>query len=123
MPADAQPLWQPTPQTLEQAEMTRFLRTVAERTGRTFDTYDELWQWSIEDLDGFWAALWHHYGLDRVSSYDAVLADDRMPGAVWFPGARLNFAERCLTSGQAGDTALVLVGEGPDGLNPPVEMT
>jgi acetoacetyl-CoA synthetase len=115
----SEPLWRPTPETLEQAEMTRYLRGL----DRTFDSYDELWQWSIEDLDGFWASVWKHYGLDQVSSYDAVLADDRMPGAVWFPGARINFAERCLASGAAGDVALVLVGEGPDGLNPPVEMT
>lgn len=115
----AEPLWRPTPESLEQAEITRYLRGL----DRTFDSYDELWQWSIEDLDGFWASVWTHYGLDAVSSYDAVLADDRMPGAVWFPGARLNFAERCLASGDAADTALVLVGEGPDGLNAPVEMS
>ncbi|HST67755.1 MAG TPA: acetoacetate--CoA ligase [Mycobacteriales bacterium] len=118
-----EPLWRPTPESLEHAEMTRYLRGLEERTGRRFSSYDELWQWSIEDLPGFWAGVWEHYGLDRVSSYDTVLGEDRMPGAVWFPGARLNFAERCLASGAAGDVALVLVGEGPDGLNDPVEMT
>jgi acetoacetyl-CoA synthetase len=124
-PADEQsePLWRPTPESLERAELTRYLRRLAERTGRTFTTYDALWQWSIEDLDGFWASVWDHFGLDAVSSYEAVLADDRMPGAVWFPGARLNFAERCLAPGAPDDVALVLVGEGPDGLNPPVEVT
>jgi acetoacetyl-CoA synthetase len=119
----SEPLWRPTPESLERAEMTRYLRGLQERTGRTFGSYDELWQWSIEDLPGFWASVWDHYGLDRVSSYDAVLGEDRMPGAVWFPGARLNFAERCLASGAPGDVALVLVGEGPDGLNDPVEVT
>ncbi|HEV7655885.1 MAG TPA: acetoacetate--CoA ligase [Mycobacteriales bacterium] len=116
-------LWVPTDETLERAELTRFRRGLAERTGRTFDTYDALWHWSIEDLPGFWGAVWTHYGLDEVSSYESVLADDRMPGAVWFPGARVNFAERCLAPGDPDDVALVLVGEGPDGLNTPVEVT
>ena len=115
----SEPLWVPTPESLERAEMTRYRRRLEERTGRRFDSYDELWQWSIDDLDGFWASIWDHFGLDAVSSYRAVLADDRMPGAVWFPGARLNFAERCLTPGADGDTALVLVGESESGLEPP----
>jgi acetoacetyl-CoA synthetase len=119
----SEPLWVPTPESLERAELTRYLAGLAERTGRTFDSYDALWQWSVQDLDGFWASVWDHYGLGEVSSYEAVLGDDRMPGAVWFPGARLNFAERCLAPGEPGDVALVLVGEGPDGLNPPVEVT
>ena len=118
-----EPLWVPTPESLERAEITRYLRRLEERTGRRFDSYDELWQWSIDDLDGFWASVWDHFGLDAVSSYQAVLADDRMPGAVWFPGARLNFAERCLAPGADDDTALVLVGEGETGLNSPVEVT
>jgi acetoacetyl-CoA synthetase len=108
------PLWEPTPDSLARAEMTRWLRTVAERTGRTFDSYDAVWRWSVEDLDAFWASVWAHYGLDAVSSYDAVLAEERMPGAVWFPGARLNFAERCLATGADDDPALLVVAEGQD---------
>lgn len=118
-----EPLWVPTPESLERAEMTRWLQTVAERTGRTFDSYDALWQWSVEDLDAFWSSVWAHFGLDEVSSYDAVLAEERMPGAVWFPGARLNFAERCLAGGGPDDVALLLVAEGPDGLTGPEEVT
>ena len=49
-------------------------------------TYDELWRWSVDDLEGFWAAIWERFGVD--SAYDAVLPDASMPGAVWFPGAR-----------------------------------
>lgn len=116
---DTEPLWAPTPESLEQSELARYVRSL----DRTFDGYEDLWRWSVTDLDGFWASIWRHFGLDEVSSYDAVLAEDRMPGAVWFPGARLNFAERCLTPGGPGDTALVLVGEGPDGPREPVEVT
>jgi acetoacetyl-CoA synthetase len=118
-----EPLWVPTKESLARAEITRYLRRLQERTGRTFESYHALWQWSVDDLDGFWASVWDHFGLDAVSSYDAVLADDRMPGAVWFPGARVNFAERCLAPGEADDTALVLVGEGETGLNTPVDVS
>ena len=52
----SEPLWVPTPESLERAEITRYLRRLEERTGRRFDSYDELWQWSIDDLDGFWAS-------------------------------------------------------------------
>ncbi|CAA9224457.1 MAG: Acetoacetyl-CoA synthetase [uncultured Corynebacteriales bacterium] len=117
------PLWEPTPESLERAELTRYLRGLTERTGRTFDSYDALWRWSVEDLDGFWASIWTHFGLDAVSSYDAVLAEERMPGAVWFPGARLNFAERCLAPGEPDDPALLLVGEDAAGLREPVEVS
>ena len=115
----SEPLWEPTPESFSRSELAAYLRGL----DREFASYEELWRWSVEDLDGFWASVWRHYGLDAVSSYDAVLAEERMPGAVWFPGARLNFAERCLAPGAPDDVALVLVGEGPDGHLPPVEVT
>ncbi len=68
--------------------MTRLMRD------RGFETYDELWRWSVEDLEGFWAAMWDRFGLQ--GGYDAVLGSRDMPGAQWFPGARLNYAEHLL---------------------------
>jgi acetoacetyl-CoA synthetase len=50
-----------------------------------------LWRWSVEDLEGFWAAVWDTYDVD--GSYDAVLGSRAMPGAEWFPGARVSYAE------------------------------
>jgi acetoacetyl-CoA synthetase len=61
--------------------------------------YASLFRWSVEDLEGFWRAVWDHFGLRAHTPPDRVLARDEMPGAEWFPGARLNYAEHMLTGG------------------------
>ena len=66
---------------------------LAER-GHTFASYEELWQWSIDDLEGFWASVWDYF--EVKGSYERVLGSRDMPGAEWFPGARLNYAEHML---------------------------
>ena len=70
---------------------------------RRFDDYHDLWRWSIEDLEGFWGSLWTRYGL---GSYERALASAEMPGAQWFPGARLNYAEYLLGQARPGETAI-----------------
>src|ERR671916_247661 len=76
---------------------------------RGFSSYDELWRWSVEDLDGFWASIWDQYGVGARSG--PVLARDEMPGAVWFPEVRLNYAEYLLGMGRPGETAIVSASE------------
>ena len=60
------------------------------------DDYDELWRWSVADLEGFWAALWDFFGVRAHAPYERVLSARSMPGARWFEGARLNYAEHML---------------------------
>ena len=79
-------LWEPPARLREDSHMARFM------ADRGAADYAELWRWSVEDLEGFWAAIWERF--DVGSPYERVLADASMPGAVWFPGARLNYAER-----------------------------
>jgi acetoacetyl-CoA synthetase len=78
-------LWSPSPERIERANMTAFMRA------RGLEDYGALWRWSVEDLEGFWAAVWDTYEID--GSYDAVLGSRAMPGAEWFPGARVSYAE------------------------------
>jgi acetoacetyl-CoA synthetase len=78
-------LWEPSAERLERANLTAFMRA------RGYEDYDALWRWSVEDLEGFWAAIWETYGV--AGSYDAVLGSRAMPGAQWFPGARVSYAE------------------------------
>jgi acetoacetyl-CoA synthetase len=92
-------LWEPSQQRRERAVMHRFMRE------RGHDDYASLWQWSVDDLEGFWAAVWEFFGVD--SEYDAVLADRSMPGASWFSGARLNYAEHILRAKDDADVAMV----------------
>jgi acetoacetyl-CoA synthetase len=92
-----QPLWQPSRERLAQANMTAFARAVAAEHGAGLEDYERLRAWSVERSDLFWPALWRFAGVRSSRAWDEVLVDgDRMPGARWFTGARLNFAENLL---------------------------
>ena len=79
--------------------------------GHTFASYEELWQWSIDDLEGFWASVWDYF--EVKGSYERVLGSREMPGAEWFPGATLNYAEHALRAAEtrADEPALLCVDE------------
>jgi acetoacetyl-CoA synthetase len=98
------PLWTPSPQWRAGAEMTRFMQFASERTGRELTDYAELWQWSVAELEEFWAAIWDYCGVRASSPYEQVLAAREMPGARWFSGAELNYAENLLAP--AGATGM-----------------
>jgi acetoacetyl-CoA synthetase len=91
-----QPLWQPTEEERERTEMWRFMRWAGERHGREFSTYDELWRWSVDELEVFWADIWEFCGVRSSKRYERVLGSHEMPGARWFEGAELNYAENLL---------------------------
>src|SRR4051812_30990525 len=83
----SEPLWTPTPERIERANLTQFAR----KRGLPED-YGALWQWSVDSIDEFWAAIWDEY-VDADAPYEKVLGRREMPGAEWFPGARLNYAK------------------------------
>ncbi|GKT24467.1 acetoacetate--CoA ligase [Acidovorax sp. SUPP3334] len=66
------------------------------RHGLAFADYDALWQWSVTDLDAFWQSIWDYFDLQSPTPHTAVLARNAMPGAVWFPGAQVNYARQVL---------------------------
>jgi acetoacetyl-CoA synthetase len=76
--------------------MTRFMRWVGERRGREFADYEELWEWSVQELEEFWADVWEFFGVRSSRAYEQPLAERKMPGASWFEGAELNYAENML---------------------------
>jgi acetoacetyl-CoA synthetase len=98
MPSAGQqtPLWEPSPTDRERAEMTRFMRWVGERRGRAFADYEELRRWSVDELEEFWASIWEFFGVRASRPYTQVLDSHQMPGAHWFAGAELNYAENML---------------------------
>ena len=108
-----QVLWTPSPERIESSKLTAFARRIEAAHGERFEDYESLWRWSVEHLEEFWAEVWDFFDVAPGTSYDAVLADRSMPGAVWFPGARLNYAEHVLRRGEGrgGETALVSVSE------------
>jgi acetoacetyl-CoA synthetase len=81
-------LWRPSAERAERATIARFARAV----GREGD-YDALWRWSVEDLEGFWGAIWEFFDVQASEPYERVLGRREMPGAEWFPGSRLSYAE------------------------------
>ena len=104
-------LWTPSPERIAQANMTRFIRFVNERHGLDIRTYDELYDWSVREIPAFWESVWQFAGIRHSTPYEAVLENPVMPGAKWFRGARLNFAENLLRH-RDERTALVFVREG-----------
>ncbi|MGD0453950.1 MAG: acetoacetate--CoA ligase [Solirubrobacteraceae bacterium] len=91
-----QPLWEPPREQLQNVEMERFMEWVGERRGQPFAGYDELWRWSVDELEGFWASVWEFCGVRASKPYERVLASHEMPGTRWFEGAELNYAENLL---------------------------
>ncbi|TQS88281.1 acetoacetate--CoA ligase [Arthrobacter sp. TS-15] len=75
------------------SRMGRFLADVEQKTGRTFASYEDAWQWSVDNLEEFWAEVWDHFEIISHTPYKAVLGDRKMPGAEWFPGATINYTE------------------------------
>jgi acetoacetyl-CoA synthetase len=87
-------LWRPSQEQVERAAITGFARGLEERHGLSLPDYEALWRWSVDDLEGFWLEVWERLGVRSDVPPGRVLAHRRMPGAVWFPGTRLNYAER-----------------------------
>ncbi len=91
------PLWVPSEERKQQANITRFIEQVNAWYGLNISSYAELYRWSVESIPDFWAAIWDFVGIKSSQRYDRVVDDlTKFPGARWFPGARLNFAENLL---------------------------
>jgi acetoacetyl-CoA synthetase len=93
MSEPAPTLWSPPATPDEATQIGRYLRWLREERGRSFAGYAELWQWSVSDLEGFWGSVWDFFGVRASAPYARVLGSRQMPGAEWFSGARLNYAE------------------------------
>ena len=96
-------LWEPPAELVERAVMARYMRE------RGFDSYEDLWRWSVTDLDGFWGSIWDFFGV--AGEYDQVLATREMPGATWFPGTQLNYAEHLFRGKDPDAVAIVHASE------------
>ena len=90
-------LWEPSEEVKKKANITRFIKFVNKKHGLKINSYDELYQWSIEKIPDFWAAMWEFVPIKASKKYNEVVDDlTKFPGAKWFGGARLNFAENLL---------------------------
>jgi acetoacetyl-CoA synthetase len=99
-------LWRPDADRIERATLTGYTRWLEQTRGLDLPDYAHLWEWSTTDLEGFWASIWERFAVAASTPYERVLGSRAMPGAEWFPGARLNFAEHALRSSDPGAVAI-----------------
>jgi acetoacetyl-CoA synthetase len=111
MSATAEKLWDPPASLRERARMTEFIEWLRSERGLEIDGYDELWRWSVDDLEGFWSAIWEFFDVQADGDPVPVLANAEMPGAEWFPNARLNYAEHVFAGKDDSETAILHASE------------
>jgi len=107
---DDAPLWIPTPDRIAAAPITAFMVEASRRAGTPFSSYADLHRWSVDRRGEFWDLLWDFCGVIGDKGERLLVDGDRMPGAAFFPDARLNFAENLLRKRGASD-AIVFKGE------------
>jgi acetoacetyl-CoA synthetase len=105
-------LWQPSESVREQSRMRAYMRWLEEQQSLVFDDYDALQRWSVTELDAFWASIWRYFEVLGHAPYTSVLTERRMPGARWFDGATLNYAEHAL---RVRDAGLAVISRAEDG--------
>jgi acetoacetyl-CoA synthetase len=102
--AEPKVLWTPSAERIERATLTRYMRWLEEKRGLHFDGYHDLWRWSVFDIEAFWRSIVDFCGVRFAEGGERVLGSEVMPGAAWFPGSRLSYAEH------------VFAGKDPDAL-------
>ena len=107
-PTQGQILWTPPADVRERTEIGSYLAWLRRERGLDFVDYDALWRWSVGDLEGFWSSLWEYFEIRAHAPYERVLGSRAMPGAEWFPGARLNYAEHMLGRDEDVDSVAVV---------------
>jgi len=103
-------LWRPTSEQVEGCDLTGYLRWLERERNLRFAGFNELWRWSVTDLEAFWGSIADYFDVRFRTPPERVIADRAMPGASWFPGARLNYAEHALGHG-GSQPALICRGE------------
>jgi acetoacetyl-CoA synthetase len=101
-------MWTPPADVRETTQIGRYLDWLRETRGIDHAGYDELWRWSVDDLEGFWGSLWDFFEIRAHTPYEQVLGSREMPGAEWFTGSRLNYAEHMLGNDEDTDRVAVL---------------
>jgi acetoacetyl-CoA synthetase len=102
---DPTPLWRPSAERIEGAAITRYRRWLKAHRGLEFPDYETFWHWSVTEIEAFWESLWQFFEIRSHSPYARVLDRRVMPGAKWFEGSTLNYAEHMLAMAQRPDAA------------------
>jgi acetoacetyl-CoA synthetase len=103
-------LWSPPADARRTTRIGRYLGWLEANRGLVFGDYAAAWRWSVDEPGAFWTSIWEHFDVVASRAPTAALADARMPGATWFPGARLNYAENALRLPGRGPDDVVVIG-------------
>ena len=112
-------LWEPSDEQISKTNLTRYLNWLKTEKGLEFDDYQSLWDWSVTELEDFWQSLWEFLQIKASTSYRQVLSDRSMPGAKWFSGSELNYAEHVFRNMSSERPALIFQSE----IQPLVEIS
>lgn len=104
-------LWQPTEKQKNDANLTRYMRWLEAEKGLQFENYHALWDWSVKDTVDFWESLWEYFEIHSHAPYAQVLQNKWMPGAEWFSGSQLNFAEHVFRNETSETPAIIFRSE------------
>jgi acetoacetyl-CoA synthetase len=104
-------LWEPSSELVEHSRLREFMRWLQTERGLGFATYDELWQWSVDDLEAFWSAIWDFFEVQADGEAEQALGSREMPGAEWFAGTSLNYAEHIFAGKDDAETAILHASE------------
>ncbi len=104
-------LWTPPAALQAESNIRAYMNWLAATRGLQFTTYDELWRWSVAELERFWESLWQYFQIQSATPYSRVLSSHTMPGARWFEGATLNYAEHVFRNATAEHPAVLFQSE------------
>lgn len=113
---NAEPIWTPSADVVRNAKITAYTDWLKRSRGLAFADYQALWQWSVTDVEAFWRSIWDYFDIRSATPFERVLASRAMPGARWFPGARLNYADQVFRHVTDARPAIVFRNERGDAL-------
>ena len=118
MTENNKPLWIPSRERIENSNLHLYFKFLKKEYNLSFNRYPELYEWSVKDIEMFWESMWKFSGIIHSKSYDKILDERKMPGAKWFTGSQLNFAENLL---RFNDDKIALISSRED--KPDVTLT
>jgi acetoacetyl-CoA synthetase len=99
-------VWTPSPERIASATITHYREWLNETRGLELDGYHNLWRWSVDELEAFWASIWEFFEVEASEPFERVLTSRNMPGATWFPGARLSYAHHVFRNRDDSEVAM-----------------
>ena len=104
-------LWEPPAAMVQGSAMTRYMRWLESERGLSFDGYPALWEWSVTEVEAFWGSIWDYFDVRSPTPYSSVLQRRTMPGARWFEGAQINYAEHLFRDRDDSEAAILHASE------------